>query len=124
MNFQIVDIYGLSEILNASPHTIKKRWRDFPHFFVGMGKDLRSARFDVPEVLMHLKEVSQNVTIQRPRKKNMDRKIQISEKTVHKERIPNKIRSVSMGDPKEKRTGAAEKKDPFNLFRGFDKIPE
>jgi integrase len=52
---QIVNIYGLAAKLKASPHTLKKNWQNFPHFFIGDGRNLKGARFDVPEVIIYLK---------------------------------------------------------------------
>ena len=55
-NNLVVDIEGLAGILKCKPATLRHHWRDFPHFFIGRGDDLRGARFDVDDVLIYLKE--------------------------------------------------------------------
>lgn len=54
----IVDIHGLSEVLATNVNTLRKRWRQIPHFFVGEGNNLKGARFDVEDVINFLKEES------------------------------------------------------------------
>jgi len=51
----IVDIDGLSDILSCSKSLLLKKWREYPHFFIGNGNDARGARFDINDVLTHLK---------------------------------------------------------------------
>ena len=55
-NIHIVDIYGLAEILLTSPNTLRKKWYRLPHFYVGTGRNLKSARFDVSDVIDYLKK--------------------------------------------------------------------
>ena len=45
----------LAERLGSSPETLKKVWRSYPHYFVGSGRNLKSARFDLQDVLDYLK---------------------------------------------------------------------
>jgi hypothetical protein len=67
---QIVDIHELSRVLNTNVKTLAKRWRGFPHFFTGTGRNLKSARFDLDDVLRYLKHDcvarSQNGKISKP----------------------------------------------------------
>lgn len=53
---QVVNYKQLAEHLGCSTAVIRKTWKELPHFFVSRGRDLRSARFDLDEVLEHLKE--------------------------------------------------------------------
>ena len=55
----VTDIDGLAECLCTTRACLRNKgiWRDFPHVFVGAGKDLRSARFIVDDVLEHLKKL-------------------------------------------------------------------
>jgi len=57
---KIVDSDGLCEILNIKKRTLQGVWREYPHFFVAQGRDLRSARFDKEEVINFLKERDYN----------------------------------------------------------------
>jgi len=51
---QIVDFAELSSFLKVPQNTLRKKWRDLPHFSVGTGRNLKSARFDVNHVLIAL----------------------------------------------------------------------
>ena len=46
----------LAKNLNVASQTLKKSWRHLPHFFVGSGTNLKSARFDLQDVLSYLKD--------------------------------------------------------------------
>ena len=52
---RIVRYQDLAQHLDVSRHVIRKNWKQLPHFFVSRGRDLRSARFDVDEVVEFLK---------------------------------------------------------------------
>lgn len=52
---EVVRYQKLADRLDCSPHVIRKSWKQLPHFFVSNGRDLRSARFDVEEVINFLK---------------------------------------------------------------------
>ena len=52
----IVDAEGLAKELKCSISLLRKVWRKYPHFFIGIGRDLRGARFDLNDVLNYLKE--------------------------------------------------------------------
>ena len=52
---EIVDAEGLAQILKTTKRRLQGVWRSYPHFFVGEGQDLRTVRFDVDDVLAHLK---------------------------------------------------------------------
>jgi len=53
-SFEIVNIHRLAEILLTSTSTLRKNWRRLPHFYVGEGCNLKSARFDVKKVINFL----------------------------------------------------------------------
>jgi phage terminase Nu1 subunit (DNA packaging protein) len=52
---KIADGKELCSILNIKKRTLQNVWQEYPHFFVATGRDLRSARFDVEEVIEFLK---------------------------------------------------------------------
>lgn len=47
---KVLKISELCEALQISAITLKRRWRRLPHFLVGNGTDLRSARFRLDKV--------------------------------------------------------------------------
>ena len=115
---QIVNLQGLAELLASSPHTLRKNWRSYPHFFVGDGRTLRGARFDFDDVLRFLKKRDRAyVCLENKKQKNMDRKIQISGQAVQKRGISNAFKSNGLGSPKKGRVAGAEE-DPFDLLSG------
>jgi len=123
-NIHIVDIYGLAEILLTSPNTLRKKWHRLPHFYVGMGHNLKSARFDVGDVIDFLKKEAQNGTIQtQATSKRVVRSIYDRQTNTQKRGISNKVRSIGMGrkrkiqDKAPGRIGAQD--DPFNLCTGI-----
>jgi hypothetical protein len=124
--YQIVDIYELAAILKASPHTLKKIWRSLPHFFIGEGKTLRGARFIVYEVIVHLKKEANHVSVEKQKKKDMGRKVQVPRPTVQKGGIQNQIGSPGMGSSKTKRFEKSVRiragDDRFDLLSGIDNV--
>jgi hypothetical protein len=125
MNYEIVDIKGLANKLCSSPHTLKKNWRSLPHFFIGEGRNLKGARFNVPEVIEHLRKEAIHVSLERSQKKSVDFKIPVSEKTVQERGLSDKVCCIGVGGRKMQRakkpsiTGT----DPFNLLAGIDHVP-
>jgi hypothetical protein len=49
----------LCQYLHTNPETFRRVWKDLPHFFAPgtEGSNLKAARFDLIEVVNHLKEV-------------------------------------------------------------------
>ena len=82
MTYMIVDIDGLAKVLKASRFTLKKNWRSLPHFFIGDGRNLKGARFDVSEVIEHLKKEARHVSMERCKKESLDSKIHAQQQTV------------------------------------------
>lgn len=56
MESKIVNLDGLADILICSKESLMKTWRQYPHFFIGLGGDARGARFDANDVIDYLKE--------------------------------------------------------------------
>ncbi len=52
----ITDIDGLAEFLDTTRSNLRngQLWRQFPHVFVGQGRDLRAARFNIHDVWAYL----------------------------------------------------------------------
>ena len=96
--FEIVNVHRLAEILLTSTSTLRKRWRRLPHFYVGEGCNLKSARFDVTKVINFLEEEAEaklnNGTIQTQRQEEgMVDPIHAGWRNLQKRRVPNKVRS-------------------------------
>ena len=121
---KIVNIYELSSILKASPHTLKKIWRSLPHFFIGEGTTLRGARFMPDLVIKHLIAEAGNVCVAKSKTKRLDSKILLSKSTVQERRIQDQIESSGMGGSKAKgnQKSIGTGTDPFNLLSGIDNI--
>jgi hypothetical protein len=49
----------LCQYLRTNPETCRRAWKELPHFFAPgtEGNNLKAARFDLIEVINHLKEV-------------------------------------------------------------------
>jgi hypothetical protein len=124
MNYQIVDIKGLATELCASKHTLKKNWRSLPHFFIGEGKNLKGARFNVPEVINYLRKEANHVSLERSREKNLGGEVPISNETIQEGRFSNKVRSIGVGSRKAQRAkeSSITRADPFNLLAGVDNV--
>jgi hypothetical protein len=124
MEYHIVNYKGLARILCASEHTIKKTWRAIPHFFIGEGRNLKGARFNVPEVIEHLRKEANHVSLERSKKKNMGCEVPISEKTVQKGGLSNKVGSFRVGSRETQRIrkSSTAGTDPFNLLAGVDNV--
>jgi hypothetical protein len=124
--FQAVNIHKLATALDASHHTLRKNWRNFPHIFIGDGKTLRGARFIVSEVIEHLKKEAGHVSVEKQKKKNMDRKVQVPRRTIQKGGIQNQIGSSGVGGSKakgaEKSVSIRAGADPFDLLSGIDNV--
>ena len=126
--FEIVDIHRLAEILLTSTSTLRKGWRRLPHFYVGEGSNLKSARFDVNKVIKFLEDEAEakpnNGTIQAQRQEEgMVRPIHGGRRNLQKRRVPNKIRSSGVGGKRkipDKTSRAADTRDdPFDLCAGI-----
>ena len=75
---QIVDGQGLMEVFHISKSILKRLWRSWPHMYVGTGRDLRAARFDVADVVNYLKSQGENYgAIQRFKNGEMDGQVRL-----------------------------------------------
>ncbi len=124
MTYEIVDIDGLAKILRASRFTLKKNWRSLPHFFIGDGTTLKGARFDVAEVIEHLKREVNHVRLERPQKRCLDSEIQFSKQATQKGRIRNESQCIEMGSgtKKQLKTSTRAGADPFDLLSGINNV--
>jgi hypothetical protein len=125
---EIVDIHKLAEMLLTSVSTLRKGWRRLPHFYVGEGSNLKSARFDVKKVIKFLEEEAEekrnNGTIQTQRQKErMVRPIHDGRANLQKRRIPDKVRSSGVGGkrtiPGKTSRATDTRDDPFDLCEGI-----
>ena len=113
----IVDIHGLSDVLCTTPATLRKRWREFPHIYVGTGKNLKSARFVVERVLEYLENVGME-----NQERAVDSKVCPRRAPVQKRRLPDSRKGSGMGSRRETAVeGPATGHDPFGLYRGLSR---
>lgn len=114
---EIVDYRELAAKLKISPKTIQKIWRGLPCVFVGLGRDLRAARFDVNEVWEHLRHERDSLCTAR-REHSIPDKVRIPRGRASKEGVSKQKRSTLMGSGHTKGTGdASPGGDPFGLLR-------
>ena len=52
----ILDFDGLAKALQGNIQTLRASWRDLPHFFIYEGRDRRSARFILEDVVDHFRK--------------------------------------------------------------------
>lgn len=97
----IVDIRGLAEVLECSNRTLEKVWFEFPHFFIGRGRTLRGARFDLDDVVEHLK--NRDYAIPRQNQKRMGRPSPGAWRQAKKDRLSDEISSHGVGASGKKR---------------------
>jgi hypothetical protein len=126
--FEIVNIHRLAEIFLTSTSTLRKGWRRLPHFYVGEGCNLKSARFDVIKVIKFLEEEAEakhnNGTTQTQRQEEgMVRPLHAGRRNLQKRRVSDKVRSGGMGRKRtipDKTPGAIDiNDDPFDLCGGI-----
>ena len=127
-SFEIVNIHRLAEILLTSTSTLRKGWRRLPHFYVGEGCNLKSARFNVTKVINFLEEEAEakrnNGTIQTQRQEEgMAHPFHAGRRNLQKRRISDKVRSGGVGRKRtipDKTPGAIDTNDdPFDLCAGI-----
>ena len=121
INNPIVNIDGLAKALCTNKHTLRKRWRSLPHFFVGQGTDLRSARFDVNDVCTYLKQRGENYDgLEGQQKRLLGGQVPTSEATAQKGGVQDKTRRTALGSRgKTKGVCHTTERDPFHLLSGI-----
>lgn len=118
----IVDIDGLCEFLSTTRSNLRnqQQWRKFPHVFVGIGKDLKAARFNVADVWEYLTaNHGQNYgNMENQENGKVGLRVPASESAPQKGRILKPVRRNSgRGKTKGRGRGPADS-DPFNLIPG------
>ena len=115
----IVDAEGLAKELKCSISLLRKVWRKYPHFFIGVGRDLRGARFDLDDVLAYLKERGSCGRLEEQESRMVGSQIPASGGTNQKGGLQDQASSCAMGGRKTargKRTSA--ERDPYDLLPG------
>ncbi|MCP4116504.1 MAG: hypothetical protein GY737_14050 [Desulfobacteraceae bacterium] len=123
MTSHIVDIHGLAGVLLCKESTLDREWREYPHFFIGRGKDARGARFDVGDVLSYLKERDYNHAVQGERREIQGASAAIGVPSKGKERVHNVESRQNLGNRNRSRIEESDLgEDPFNLLEGLDAL--
>ena len=115
----IVNAEGLAKELKCSISLLRKVWREYPHFFVGVGRDLRGARFDVDDVLNYLKERGNYYGCLEEQERMVGSQIPASGGTNQKGGLQDQASSGAMGGQETARgKRTTDKKDPYALLPG------
>ena len=111
-----LDYKELARHLGFAPQTLKKTWRCYPHYFPGSGRTLKSARFDLDDVLDYLKgrdyaglqggqEISGGV--------------RVPGQEVHQGGLYPKSGRSNMGGQRKKQAQKSAQGDKWGLFRSL-----
>lgn len=115
---KIVDSDGLCEILNMKKRTLQGVWREYPHFFVAKGRDLRSARFDKEDVITFLKERTCNHgNMVQKKPGNLDVQVSTQQKDLRSLGFQDQKRSSKGREGQTTRVGKSTKPyDPYGIL--------
>ncbi len=115
----IVDAEGLAKELKCSISLLRKVWREYPHFFIGVGRDLRGARFDVDDVLAYLKERGNYGRLEEQKSRMVGVQVPAPGRTDQKRRLSDQASSGAMGGQEATRVKRpSAKRDPYALLSG------
>jgi hypothetical protein len=120
--------HELADVLGQTPEAFRKsRWQTMPHFFVGTGRDLRSARFDVADVLSYLKDRDYrhvNHSIPTGRETGIQGQGQAPGAAVHLRRVLDSGGSAGVDGRKKKgaKSPCAESPNRFDVFSGIQRV--
>ncbi|MBA3012985.1 MAG: hypothetical protein KKF12_13920 [Proteobacteria bacterium] len=119
-NPHIVDIQGLADVFQCSKDTVYKNWQGYPHFFVGTGRNGKSARFIVDHVIGFLTNRDYTNTHKRSLQRGSDRGINRSAQEGNLLKCP-KLSTIQAQYPSKvvQRKIPPIEVDPHNLFGGL-----
>lgn len=147
----LVDMKGLSKVLDCSVGTLYKNWRQYPHVYIGEGRNARSARFIVDDVLDFLitRDYPEDYASSRQKKRVLGRNGQKNsnrgkvrtpggptpveasrKKRVAVQKGKNRVQTQASGCDMGKRTlaensihtGSPGHSDPFDLLKGLNSV--
>ena len=115
----IVDIHTLKDILSDKSGLLDRTWQRLPHFFIGTGKNAKSVRFDVDDVMFALKSGGgQYECVEGQDNGEMAVQVSVSGKQVRSERVPGKtIRSGSRNKRQKRSAEPPEQAEILSLFK-------
>lgn len=110
----------LSSLLNLENSTAQKYWRMYPHYFVTEGRNLKSARFDIVDVIEFLKENNYGIPEIHRQRREVPRPIQTQGEIVQS-RCKNKKRGRGMenGNLKTTQKKGEEGDNRFDVFNNY-----
>lgn len=119
---QVVDLKELADTLKISYRTLLKVWRDLPHFYVGVGRNLKSARFDPVDVLDHLKARDYE-RMEGQAAGHVDRQVRASGAPVPEKGLRHTVGGPKVGSRRKgKAQPAADPNDPYGLLTGIKRL--
>jgi phage terminase Nu1 subunit (DNA packaging protein) len=117
MKIKCADYKKLSSILSIKKSTIQKIWRIYPHYFVTNGRNLKSARFDIIEVIEYLKENNNGIPEIHRKRREVPRPIQTQRKNLQSRcKNKNRRRGVESGNLKTTQKNGEEGDRRFDVF--------
>lgn len=97
----VLDFESLAKILKGNVGTLKKTWSELPHFFIYEGRDRRSARFILEDVLDHYRMIGVNYGYRKVQNQKRaalaSRNLGWEQATGQQSRIRDEERSCEMG---------------------------
>ncbi len=115
----IMNANDVMKVFKVGKSTLKKNYRDWPHFHVTSGQDLRSARFVYSDMLDYFKsQEAAYGAMARQGNRQVDIQIRSRIKTLQKTGLPDKGVGPRLGIVQTGRTKNGRVVDPFSVFGG------
>ena len=111
----------LAEYFQVDSSTIRKVWHKLPHYFVGTGRNLKTVRFDLTDVLNFMKNRDYvDLEIQNLAQSNkVQSQVQISGTDLPSSRVHDASSRSGMDHGKTNGAGPDEDADTFGLCDGL-----
>ena len=118
MHLKKLNYKELSKEFGLKESTLQKYWHMYPHYFITGGSDLKSARFDLHEVITFLKEHNSGIPKLHRERREVPRPIQTQGKNLQS-RCKNKKggRGLESGNNQRINNGREEGDNRFDVFR-------
>jgi DNA-binding ferritin-like protein (Dps family) len=124
----ILTFSEMCETLKVTPSTLRKRWKELPHFLVGTGQQVDSARFVLEKVMEYLEEHHAG---KRQQARNVHSKVRISGASLPETRIRDNPSGKGLGGGRKAEAKvpascptSTRDKTSFRILSGFsEEIP-
>lgn len=110
----------LAQYLGFMKSTIRKEWRYYPHYFASRGENLKSARFDLEEVIKFLKEKRNGIPKVHRKRREVPSPIQIQGANIQPRRKDKKRgRGMESGNHKTTQKKGEKGDSRFDVFNYY-----